>query len=47
MCKFTAAKIAATPYPTTAVSIPLVSVDNSHMHIANSLKTQRKNLVTS
>ena len=43
---FTVAKIVATPYLTTTVSILLVSVDNSHMHIYNSLITQRNNWIT-
>jgi hypothetical protein len=42
----TVAKIAATSTLATAVSILLVSVDNSPMHISNSLKTQRNNRVT-
>ena len=42
----TVAKIDATPNLTTTVSILLVSVDNSNMHIYNSLKTQRNNRVT-
>ncbi len=42
----TVAKIVATPYLTTAVSILLVSVDNSHMNIYNSLKTQRNSRIT-
>ncbi len=42
----TVAKIDATPYRTTAVSIHLVSADNPHMHISNSLKTQRNNRAT-
>jgi len=44
--KNTDAIFVATPYLTTTVSIPLVSVDNSPMHISNSLKTQRNNWVT-
>ena len=42
----TVARIDATPNRTTAVSIPLVYVDNSPMHISISLKTQRNNRVT-
>ena len=44
--KNTDAIFVATPYRTTAVSILLVSVDNSHMHIYNSLKTQRNSRIT-
>jgi len=44
--KITVAKIAATSNPPTTASILLVSVDNSQMHISNSLKTQRNNRVT-
>ena len=42
----TVAKIDATSYLTTTVSILLVSVDNSQMHIYNSLKNQRNNRVS-
>ena len=41
--KNTVAIFVATSYLTTAVSILLVSVDNSQMNIYNSLKTQRNN----
>ncbi len=43
---FTVANIVATPYRTTTVSIHLVSVDNSQMHICSVLKTQRNTWVT-
>jgi hypothetical protein len=42
----TVAKIDVTPNLTTAVSILLVSVDNSQMYIYSSLKTQRNNRIT-
>ncbi len=44
--KITVAKIDATPYLTTAVSILLVSVDTSQTQISNSFITQLNNWVT-
>jgi len=44
--KITVARIDATRNHTPAVSILLVSMDNSHMNISNSLKTQRNNRLT-
>ena len=43
--KITVAIFDATPYRTTSVSIPLVSVDNSQIHISNALKTQRNSWI--